>query len=159
MSVSGFTEVTVWSSETPISRNLRWRLPMAFHGRDLFTGPEVIIPAHAIRMELNLTCIRRDITDILLSECAEEHDGITEVDAVSHAVAALRHRWYVQIYRSMELLQPGVDQTGVCDGIHREYSRCPQSLTGRRKPEFFLGARPIDLKLCRDRNQLFRLKM
>lgn len=114
MSVSGFTEVTVWASETTISRNLRGRLPVAFHGRDLFTGPQIIIPAHTIRMELSLPCIRGDMTDILVSECVEEHDDIAEVDAVSQAVAALCHRWYVQIYRSMELLQPGVDQTGVC---------------------------------------------
>lgn len=92
MSVSGFTEVTVWASETPISGNLRGRLPVAFHGRDLFTGPQVIIPAHTIRMELRLPCIRGDMTNILVSNCVEEHASITEVDVVSHAVAALRHR-------------------------------------------------------------------
>jgi hypothetical protein len=69
----------------------------------------------------NLSCIPGGMTDTC--ECGEEHVGITEVDAMSWADAALHHRWYVQISRPIEQ----VSVQFRFDGIHRGYRKLPVS--------------------------------
>jgi hypothetical protein len=124
---------------------------------------EVIIPTHTIRMEFNLSCIPGGMSVVQsllalwkLIQCPKLTLRYVTRDVSRYASRRTSFKLVLTEHLSVQCRS---------DGIDRRYFMLPLSSVWRSHwpaegmRDIFFGGRPNGLKLCRDSNQLIRLKI